>query len=84
MPAIFSSIYLLKPWTNETTVTKAVTPTIIPSRVSADLSLCAQIAATATFRISKSFTLLIRVESDFGYGASVRTASGSDRIEYYR
>src|ERR1051326_613465 len=56
MPAIFSSIYLLKPWMSETTVTTAVTPTIIPSSVSAERSLCAQIAAAATFRISNNFT----------------------------
>jgi len=31
--------------------------TIMPSRVSAERSLCAQIAATATFKISISFTV---------------------------
>jgi hypothetical protein len=41
---------------SETTVTNAVTPTIMPSKVSADRSLCAQIAAMATFSISISFT----------------------------
>src|SRR5215510_3400388 len=56
MPAIFSSMYLLNPSISETTVTNAVTPTIMPSKVSAERSLCAQMAATATFRISMSFT----------------------------
>src|SRR6266436_7841007 len=40
---------------SETTVTKAVTPTIMPSRVRAERSLCAQIAATATFSTSIRF-----------------------------
>src|SRR5215510_1700625 len=41
---------------SETTVTNAVTPTIMPSSVSPERSLCAQIAAAATLRISISFT----------------------------
>src|ERR1043166_6486377 len=52
MPAIFSSTYRLNPWMSETTTTKAVTPTIMPSKVSAERSLCAQIAATASFRVT--------------------------------
>src|SRR6185295_18735971 len=41
---------------SETTTTKAVTPTIMPSNVSAERSLCAQIAATASLRVSMNFT----------------------------
>src|SRR6185503_8756300 len=81
MPAIFSSIYLLKPWMSETTVTNAVTPTIIPKRVRAERSLCAQIAARATFKISMSFTVIDYTGEDaIWLLASVRTGSGSNRI----
>src|SRR6185369_1140601 len=44
----------------ETTTTKAVTPTIMPSSVSAERSLCAQIADTASFRVSINFTALLK------------------------
>src|SRR5829696_401044 len=43
---------------SDTTTTKAVTPTIMPSSVNAERSLCAQIAATASFRVSMNFTAL--------------------------
>src|SRR6266496_6155592 len=37
-----------------------MTPMIMPSRVSADRSLCAQIAAIASLRVSMNFTRLLR------------------------
>src|ERR1041385_4048045 len=87
MPAIFSSIYLLKPWISETTVTNAVTPTIMPSRVKAERSLCAQIAPIATFKISRSFTgLIIRAGRGFSYrgpvgaGLSTPPADGQPQV----
>src|SRR6266496_5585560 len=59
MPAIFSSMYLLNPWISETTTTKAVTPMIMPKRVNAERSLCAQIAAIASLRVSTNFTVAL-------------------------
>src|SRR5215211_4433655 len=40
----------------ETTTTTAVTPIIMPSSVSTERSLCAQMAESASFNVSISFT----------------------------
>src|SRR6476659_8748867 len=55
MPAIFSSIFVLKPCRTENTTIKAMTPMIIPKRVRNDRSLCAQMADIASFRVSAKF-----------------------------
>jgi len=44
----------LKPWINETMITTAVTPMIIPSKVRADRKRCDQIALAASFTVSFS------------------------------
>src|SRR5258705_11050882 len=78
MPAIFSSTYRLNPWINETTTTKAVTPTIMPRRVSADRSLWAQIAAIASLRVSMNFTALLRISPNYGF---LFPAQGIDGVQ---
>jgi hypothetical protein len=40
---------------SETTTTTAATPMIIPKSVSAERSLCAQMAAAASFNVSMNF-----------------------------
>jgi len=51
----------LKPWIIETTTTTAVTPMIIPRSVRNERSLCARMAASASFKVSaKLMALLLR------------------------
>src|ERR671928_71149 len=44
---------------SETTMTTAATPIIIPKSVSAERSLCAQMAAAASFSVSMNFMLRV-------------------------
>ena len=64
MPAIFSSMYALKPCSTESTIMNAATPMIIPSSVKKDLSLCAQIAAKASRKVSERFILCLDGKMD--------------------
>src|SRR5689334_6351129 len=65
---------------SETTTTKAVTPTIMPSKVNAERSLCAQIAATASLRVSMNFTEFL-IKPQKARNIYLLPAQGVDRIQ---
>jgi len=52
-------------------------PMIMPSSVSAERSLCAQMAASASFRVSMNFTRILRLRLNMVAGTYCKSEPGA-------